>query len=54
MNSIQGLLKGTGLVLGSSRLAASLPSASHFYFNYVILGWLVLPLAAGSEHTVLW
>jgi len=27
-----------------SLLAASLPSASHFYFNYVILGWLVLPL----------
>ena len=27
------------------RLAASLPSASHFYFNYVILGWLVLPMA---------
>lgn len=27
-----------------SLLAASLPSASHFYFNYVILGWLVLPM----------
>ncbi|CAJ1364617.1 unnamed protein product [Effrenium voratum] len=27
-----------------SLLAASLPSASHFYFNYVILGWFVLPL----------
>jgi len=23
-------------------LAASLPSASHFYFNYVVLGWVVL------------
>ena len=32
-------------VTGFSRLAASLPSASHFYFNYVILGWLVLPMA---------
>ena len=31
--------------LVSYRLAASLPSASHFYFNYVILGWLVLPMA---------